>query len=295
MSIERKPSADPGRIRLFTPQPLAAGGSVALDAAQAHYLGRVMRKTPGDAVRLFNGRDGEWRGVITELARNRIRVACEECLAPQGVEPDLWLLFAPIKFGRIDFLAAKATELGVAALGAVMTEHTRVKRVNEDRLRANAIEAAEQTGRLSVPEVLATRTLEAVLADWPPGRRLMVCDETGGAPIAAALSAARENSAPAGGAGAGPWAVLIGPEGGFLRRRAGRARRAPRGAPGLARAQVVARRYGGACRGGLLAGGFRRLARCRRRIARRAVPRHAVRLPGGPIRANGCTSLPPAR
>ena len=215
MSIERKPSADPGRIRLFTPQPLAAGGSVALDAAQAHYLGRVMRKTPGDAVRLFNGRDGEWRGVITELARNRIRVACEECLAPQGVEPDLWLLFAPIKFGRIDFLAAKATELGVAALGAVMTEHTRVKRVNEDRLRANAIEAAEQTGRLSVPEVLATRTLEAVLADWPPGRRLMVCDETGGAPIAAALSAARENSAPAGGAGAGPWAVLIGPEGGF--------------------------------------------------------------------------------
>jgi 16S rRNA (uracil1498-N3)-methyltransferase len=210
MTVERRPPADPGRIRLFTAQPLAVGESVALDGAQAHYLGRVMRKSPGDAVRLFNGHDGEWRAAITELVRNRATLRCEECLAPQKAEPDLWLLFAPIKFGRIDFLAAKATELGVAALGAVMTEHTRIARVNEDRLRANAIEAAEQTGRLSVPEVLATRTLEAVLADWPPDRRLLLCDETGGAPIVTALSAVAENSPRA-----EPWAVLIGPEGGF--------------------------------------------------------------------------------
>ena len=215
MTVDRKPPADPARIRLFTSQPLASGESVALDGAQAHYLGRVMRRNPGDAVRLFNGRDGEWRASIAELARNRATVRCEEPLAAQEAEPDLWLLFAPIKFGRIDFLAAKATELGVAALGAVMTEHTRVARVNEDRLRANAIEAAEQTGRLSVPEVLTTRPLEAVLAEWPAERRLMLCDETGGAPVAEALCAARENSAGPGGVEAGPWAVLIGPEGGF--------------------------------------------------------------------------------
>jgi 16S rRNA (uracil1498-N3)-methyltransferase len=210
MTVERKPPADPGRIRLFTPQPLAAGESVALDGAQAHYLGRVMRKHPGDAVRLFNGHDGEWRAVIAEFARNRASLRCEEPLAPQTTEPDLWLLFAPIKFGRIDFLAAKATELGVAALGAVMTEHTRVARVNEDRLRANAIEAAEQTGRLSVPEILATRSFDAVFADWAPKRRLMVCDETGSAPIVEALRTVRES-----GVKVGPWAVLIGPEGGF--------------------------------------------------------------------------------
>ena len=210
MTADRKPPANPTRVRLFTPQPLMAGERVALDTGQAHYLGQVMRKSPGDAVRLFNGHDGEWHAVIVDLARNRACVACNECLAPQRTEPDLWLLFAPIKFGRIDFLAAKATELGVAALGAVMTQHTRVTRVNEDRLRANAIEAAEQTGRLSVPDVLATRPLDAVLAGWMPSRQLLLCDETGGAPIVEALNTAR-----ASGARAAPWAVRIGPEGGF--------------------------------------------------------------------------------
>jgi 16S rRNA (uracil1498-N3)-methyltransferase len=214
MTLDRKPSADPARIRLYTPQSLGSGESVALDAGQAHYLKRVMRKARGDGLRLFNGRDGEWRAVVAELARNRASVRCEECLTPQRAEPDLWLLFAPIKFGRIDFLAAKATELGVSALGAVMTEHTQAARVNENRLRANAIKAAEQTGRLSVPEVLATRPLNAVLANWTPRRRLMVCDETGGAPIAEALGAAAVVGG-AGGGASGPWAVLIGPEGGF--------------------------------------------------------------------------------
>ncbi len=210
MSPTRHPPADPARIRLFTDQPLEAGLPVTFETDQAHYLSRVMRRGPGDTICLFNGRDGEWLATLDELARGAARARVVEQSAPQRDGPDLWLLFSPIKFGKIDFLAAKATELGAAALGAVITGHTRVARVNEARLRANAVEAAEQTGRVSVPEILPTRRLRTVLDDWPRERRLLLCDETGGAPIAEALGAARES-----GLASAPWAVLIGPEGGF--------------------------------------------------------------------------------
>ena len=196
--------------RLYVEAPLVAGASIALDAERAHYLRHVLRLEAGAAVALFNGRDGQWRA---ELEAGRKRVAIVKVhtqMRAQTATPDLWLVFAPIKRARIDFLAAKATELGVSALQAVFTRHTAVERVNVERLRANAIEAAEQTERLSVPDVGQPRTLEALLGDWPTGRRLMVCDEAGfGAPIAQALAALDAA------ARAAPWAILIGPEGGF--------------------------------------------------------------------------------
>jgi 16S rRNA (uracil1498-N3)-methyltransferase len=133
-----------------------------------------------------------------------------DCRHPQAAEPDLWLCFAPVKRARIDYIAEKATELGVSVLQPIVTQHTIVERVNVERLRANAVEAAEQTERLSVPEVRAPLDLTRLLDTWPVGRRLLICDETGaGAPVAEALSALDA------GARAAPWAIVIGPEGGF--------------------------------------------------------------------------------
>ena len=196
-------------IRLYVDQNLAAGQGVAVSAPQAHYLGHVMRLKPGAEVALFNGRDGEWSARLATIGRGAATLAPERQTQPQSAGPDLWLLFAPIKRAPVDFVAAKATELGVSALRPVITRNTVVSRVNLERLRANAIEAAEQTGRLDIPEVFAPVALDARLADWPAGRRILMCDESGTAPpIAAALAAFA-------GAKPGPWAVLIGPEGGF--------------------------------------------------------------------------------
>jgi 16S rRNA (uracil1498-N3)-methyltransferase len=199
------------KVRLYVEAPLEAGQVIGLDPAKAHYLGAVMRLAAGAEVALFNGRDGEWRARIDGVGRGWCSLAAVECLRPQRASPDLWLVFAPIKRARIDFVAAKATELGVAALRPVLTRHTTVERVNLERLRANAVEAAEQCERLDVPQVVAPVALEALIEDWPRGRRLMLCDESGASPpVAAAL-------APFAGAPAGPWAVLAGPEGGFAR------------------------------------------------------------------------------
>lgn len=201
---------DPVATRLFVAADLAPGAEVALDADQAHRLRNVLRLQPGHRIALFNGRDGEWAAEIVSLTRRGGSVRTGERRRAQRAEPDLWLLFAPIKHGRIDYLAQKATELGCARLQPVMTAFTNVTRVNRDRLAANALEAAQQTGRLSVPDVLAAATLADVLADWPARRRLMLCDEEGkGAPIAEALARVSREEA------RGPWAVLIGPEGGF--------------------------------------------------------------------------------
>jgi 16S rRNA (uracil1498-N3)-methyltransferase len=194
--------------RLFVTAPLASGLAVPLDADQAHYLRAVLRLGPGGALSLFNGRQGEWRGRIVELAKNRGLVALEAETRPQGVERDLWLAFAPVKRARIDYIAEKATELGATRLLPVMTRRTNVARVNTERLAANAREAAEQTERLSVPVVEAPQPLGQFLDRFPAGRRLMICDETGTAPSIAAVLAD-----PA--AAAADWAVLIGPEGGF--------------------------------------------------------------------------------
>jgi 16S rRNA (uracil1498-N3)-methyltransferase len=201
------------RTRLFVPDDLAGGARVDLAPGQAHYLANVLRLKPGAAVHLFNGRDGEWRAQIDALGRGRCTVALKDQTRPQRGEPDVWLLFAPLKKARTDYLAEKATEIGASLLWPVFTRRTQAERINLDRLRANATEAAEQSERLSVPELRAPAKLADVLAAWPAERRLLFCDESGGgAPIADALSAAAgaESSSHS-------WAVLIGPEGGFAR------------------------------------------------------------------------------
>src|SRR5689334_22259104 len=143
------------RTRLYVAADLVAGGSVALDAAQGHYLKTVLRLERGAPLALFNGRDGEWRGVIEGFGKETGSVRIERRTREQAPEPDLWLAFAPVKRARIDFLVEKATELGVSVLQPVLTERTQVERVNLDRLRANVREAAEQTERLTLPEVRA--------------------------------------------------------------------------------------------------------------------------------------------
>jgi len=210
MTEERDDS--PRQARLFIDAALTEGGIVELDADRAHYLRNVLRLENGDAVSLFNGRDGEWRATIEVAGKRRARLAVGQIVREQEAEPDLWLVFAPIKRARIDFIAEKATELGVSALVPVFTRYTAMTRVNVERLRANAMEAAEQTERLSVPVVQEPMTLEKLLQDWPRERRLLMADESGGGrPIATALRdlAASEKQA--------PWAILIGPEGGFHR------------------------------------------------------------------------------
>jgi len=196
--------------RLFVAADLAAGAEAPLSEAQAHYLRHVMRRDNGAPLLLFNGRDGEWRGTLALSGKKAASAAVGERARDQAAEPDLWLCFAPIKRARIDYVAEKATELGVAVLQPVLTQHTAVERVNVERLRANAIEAAEQTERLSVPEVREPVELMKLLADWPAERRLLMCDETGGGPpIADALGKLDEAARKA------PWAIVIGPEGGF--------------------------------------------------------------------------------
>ncbi len=155
------------RIRLYVDAPLAADATVAATTDQAHYLRRVMRRGPGDAVALFNGRDGEWRAVIAEVAGKGCVMSVESRMRPQAPGPDPWLLFAPVKRQGVDFLARKAPELGVARLQPVFTHRTAVSRVNVARLRANAVEAAEQCGRLDVPEVRDPMPLDAALENWP--------------------------------------------------------------------------------------------------------------------------------
>jgi 16S rRNA (uracil1498-N3)-methyltransferase len=194
--------------RLHLIAGLAAGREIELEPARAHYLRSVLRLGPGAAVAVFNAEDGEWLCRIAGIGKNGARLTAERRLrSPEpGGEPDLWLLFAPIKRARLDWLVEKATELGVAALLPVWTARTQVERVNLDRLRAHAVEAAEQSERLSVPDLRAPERLGRLLATWPGARRLVVCDESGaGEPISDA--AARLPP--------GPVALLVGPEGGF--------------------------------------------------------------------------------
>ena len=196
--------------RLFVEADLAAGVEAPLDEAQAHYLRHVMRRPDGAPLLLFNGRDGEWRGTFEGRGKKAAVARVGERTREQAAEPDLWLCFAPVKRARIDYIAEKATELGVSVLQPILTQHTIVERVNVERLRANAVEAAEQTERLSVPEVRAPVDLARLLADWPAGRRLLMCDETGGGPPIAEVLSGLDAAARA-----APWAIVVGPEGGF--------------------------------------------------------------------------------
>lgn len=212
------------KIRLHVDAPLSEGAEIALPRDQAHYLISVMRRGPGDAVLLFNGRDGEWRAEISAASRRDATLAARARTRPQSGAPDLDLLFAPVKKTRTDFIVEKATELGVRRLRPVFTERANASRVNTERLRALAREAAEQCGRLSIPEIDEAAPLRATLASWDAARRLMICDETGAAPPAAAALA---SLAAAEAARDAPWAILIGPEGGFAPEELKRLRAAP--------------------------------------------------------------------
>lgn len=188
--------------RLFVDTLLAQGELVTLGAPASHYLGSVMRLAPGDPVKLFDDRTGEWLARVEGGTRKALGVRIEAQLAPRETVPDLWLCAAPLKRGRVDWLAEKACELGVARLVPVLTRRTVVDKLNLDRLRAHMVEAAEQCGRTALPELAEPVTLAALLRDWPEGRTLIFADETGGVPL-------RNAAKP------GPAGILIGPEGGF--------------------------------------------------------------------------------
>ena len=190
-----------GSIRLFVRAPLAAGAAVEATAAQAHYLGGVMRRAAGDTLALFNGADGEWDATIALLRRARGRFIVSAQRRTQAPEPDLWLLFAPLRHNATDFVVQKATELGASALLPVQTERTNAARINPGRLAAIVTEAAEQCERLTVPRIAPLVPLGAVLADWPSERRL--------------VAAVERRPAPAVRPTPGPAALLVGPEGGF--------------------------------------------------------------------------------
>jgi len=192
-------------IRLHVPQPLSVGAAVLPTLDQSRYLTQVMRLKAGDALLVFNGVDGEWRCSIAEVLKKGVVLKAEEQVRAQTTVPDVHLLIAVVKKAALEFAVEKATELGAARISLVATRRTQGDRVRMDRLEAIAVESAEQTGRLDVPAIDLPVKLEALLDGWDGSRRLMFCDETGGAPATAALAAA----------GGGPWAILIGPEGGF--------------------------------------------------------------------------------
>jgi 16S rRNA (uracil1498-N3)-methyltransferase len=192
--------------RLFVEVDLAAGPVVSLTREQANYLLNVLRLRPGDPIRVFDGRNGEWLATVRAEGRRDAGLEVLRRLRPQSGGPDIDYLFAPLKKARLDYMVQKATEMGVARLRPILTRHTVAERVNLDRMRANAIEAAEQCGILRVPEVLAPERLDRVLAGWDRARRIVFCDEA--APIADPVAAL-------GAVAPGPLAVLIGPEGGF--------------------------------------------------------------------------------
>lgn len=195
-----------GRTRLFVTATLEPGATVALDDGQSHYLLHVLRAKTGDRVLLFNGRDGEWQAEIVSAGKRGIALGLRARATSQTQTPDLWLAFAPVKKTPSDYLVQKATELGVSKLQPVFTRRTIVTRINEERLLANAVEAAEQSGRMTVPQIGAATSLEKLLSAWPRERSILFCDEGGDArPLADAARAMGE----------GPVAVLTGPEGGF--------------------------------------------------------------------------------
>jgi 16S rRNA (uracil1498-N3)-methyltransferase len=202
----RELSEPTGKVRLFVEAALGNGARVVPDDAQAHYLLHVMRAKACDHLSLFNGRDGEWLARIAEVSKRSCLLECEKRTRGQDEVPDVWLCFAPIKKTPADYVVQKATELGVRALQPVFTRRTIVTRVNEDRMKANAIEAAEQSERLTVPEIREAVTLDKLLRSWPRERSVLFCDEGGDAlPIAQAAAKIETNSI----------AILTGPEGGF--------------------------------------------------------------------------------
>lgn len=192
--------------RLFADAPLSAGARVVLEQEQAHYLVNVLRLAAGARILVFNGREGEWQAELADVKKRSAVLVLGQQTRPQTEGPDIDYLFAPLKRSRLDYMVQKAVELGVARLRPVLTHRTIAERVNLQRMRANAIEAAEQCGVLRVPEIIEPLPLDKVLAAWPHTRVLIFCDEAaaGKSPLDALAGVAP-----------GPLAVLIGPEGGF--------------------------------------------------------------------------------
>jgi 16S rRNA (uracil1498-N3)-methyltransferase len=193
--------------RLFLDAPMAAQAAIPLDRDQANYLFNVMRLSDGDPVLAFNGRDGEWRAILQRSGKKAAALVLAERVRAQEGAADLHYLFAPLKHARLDYMIQKAVELGVSRLAPVLTRHAQVARVNLDRMRANAIEAAEQCGVLTIPGIAEPASFDKALGALDAGRVLVFCDED--APLRDPVAALKE--VPAG----SPLAVLIGPEGGF--------------------------------------------------------------------------------
>ena len=204
--------------RLYVETRLGAGARIALDAGQANYLGNVMRLKEGSQLLVFDGSSGEWLGEIAESEKRRMTLSVLEPTRPQECVPDLWLAFAPVKKGRVDWLVEKAVELGVARLLPVVTQRTIVDRLNLDRMRSHIVEAAEQCGRTALADIDEVTKLETFLKLRDPSRTLYFADESGGQPAPHAFEP-------------GPALILTGPEGGFTADEAAAIRSAPNAEP----------------------------------------------------------------
>ena len=206
------------KIRLYIDAALSAGQSVHLTREQAHYLFGVMRLSTGAQILIFDGQNGEFLADVVEAGKRGGTLMIATQTRPLQMPPDLWLMFAPIKKARTDFIVEKATEMGAARIVPVQTEFTNSGRIQRERLQAHAVEAAEQCGATFVPPVDEMKRLDRVLADWDESRQIMFCDEaTADDPVTPFAGAAISNKG-------APWAVLIGPEGGFSPRERERLR-----------------------------------------------------------------------
>ncbi|WP_457091716.1 16S rRNA (uracil(1498)-N(3))-methyltransferase [Microvirga sp. P5_D2] len=194
--------------RLFLDAPLHNGARIPLDRGQANYLLNVLRLKAGEAVLVFNGRDGEWRAEVAVEGRKAADLVCMEQVRAQGAAPDLIYAFAPLKHARLDYMVQKAVEMGAGVLQPVLTRRTQSTRVNLERMRSNAIEAAEQCGILTIPEIREEENLERFIAGLDKDRTLIFCDED--APVSNPVDALAKlgNKEPS-------LAVVVGPEGGF--------------------------------------------------------------------------------
>ncbi|MGE3307519.1 MAG: 16S rRNA (uracil(1498)-N(3))-methyltransferase [Rhizobiaceae bacterium] len=192
--------------RLFVPDAIAAGATIETSGEQSHYLANVLRMGEGAELLIFNGRDGEWRARLVAKTKKSVRLEAIEPTREQPPQPDLIYAFAPLKVGRIDYLIQKAVEMGAGILQPVLTQHTQMQKLGTDRIRSNAIEAAEQCGVLAIPETREPLKLEKLLAGWEKDRRLVYCDEDASTnnPLPA-LRAVKEKKL----------GLIIGPEGGF--------------------------------------------------------------------------------
>jgi 16S rRNA (uracil1498-N3)-methyltransferase len=200
--------------RLFVETPIGEGARVELDSAQANYLGNVLRLKKGDRLLLFDGVTGEWLAEVTEAGKKRMTLGVVEPTRPLERVPDLWLAFAPVKKGRVDWLVEKAVELGVARLQPVVTQRTIVDKLNLERMKAHIVEAAEQCGRTALAAIDQPVKLDAFLKGRDPARTLYLADESGGEPAVTAFAR-------------GPALILTGPEGGFTPDEAAAIRAAP--------------------------------------------------------------------